>query len=98
MLEDSRPPRADRKTRILIGIVSVLVTGALLALTLGLGAWAYDIRRNSLHHGRLERLNEQHPKVGQVVVALRTETGKEPLPTPRTEDDLRRLVATWGSA
>lgn len=68
-MSEDRP--AINRTLILGG--AALVSLAALALVLLLGAWAYDIRRLSLHEGRLERMVEQKPTVSQVSQALRDE-------------------------
>ena len=95
MFEQGGRPKEDGKRRALIVLGSIAITAALLAATLALGAWAYEIRRWTLHAGRLERLNAQHPKIETVTEALVAETGRRPLPTPGTEAELRQLVSKW---
>jgi hypothetical protein len=77
--------------RVFIALGAVLATLALLALTLLLGAWAYDYRRLSLHEGRLQRLNDKHPSAAQVTQGLALE-GAVLLATPRSVAELEQVL------
>jgi hypothetical protein len=57
-MKELRP--AVRRAVILGG--AALVSLAILALALLMGAWAFEFRRMSLHEGRLKRLVETEPK------------------------------------
>jgi hypothetical protein len=70
------------------------VTGAILALALSLGSWAYQHRRGSLHEGRLKRLVAAKPTSAQVNEALLAE-GAVPIQAPATEKELADLASRW---
>jgi len=86
--------RPDRRT-LLIVAASTAITAGLVALTLGLGGWAYQTRSGSLHDGRLQRLLDQQPTADQVREGVLAEPGNRLLPTPATEEALRTLVEGW---
>jgi hypothetical protein len=84
-------------TRKVIFVVagSVAATGTMLALVFSLAGWAYRHRGASLHDGRLKRAVEKHPTIGQVSAGILAEPGNRALPTPASDDELRRLVARY---
>jgi len=71
---------------------SLAVTGAIVVLVFSLAGWAYRHRDVSLHDGRLRKAVEQHPTIGQVSEGILAESGNRALPTPASEDELRRLI------
>jgi hypothetical protein len=68
-MKELRP--AVRRAVILGG--AALVSLAILALALLMGAWAFEFRRLSLHEGRLKRLVEAKPTVVVASQGLRDE-------------------------
>jgi len=74
---------------------SLAVTGAIVVLVFSLAGWAYRHRGVSLHDGRLRKVVEQHPTIGQVSEGILAEPGNRALPTPASEEELRRLVARY---
>ncbi len=73
---------------------SVLVTGALVATVLSLGAWAYHTRRFLLHQRRLAPLQEKHETATDISAGLLAE-GNHAIAVPPTKDDLVALVGQW---
>jgi hypothetical protein len=86
---------ADTRKVVLVGAGSVAATGVILALVFSLAGWAYRHRGASLHDGRLRRVVEKHPTMGQVSEAILAEPGNRALPTPASADELRRLLARY---
>jgi hypothetical protein len=82
------PPRLGRRALILAA--ASLVSLAALALALFLGAWAFEIRRLSLHEGRLRNLVEQKPTVSIASQGI-TNEGWTTLATDVEDATLRRL-------
>ena len=84
------------KKKILVYTVTaglaIAVVGLLIALYLGV--FGYDIRRTTLHEGRLQGVLEQEPTLRQVVVGLQE---KAPLvASPQGERELEEWLAKWG--
>ena len=69
---------------------AAVVSLAALALVLLLGAWAYDIRRLSLHEGRLKNLVDKKPTVSVASQGL-TNEGWTTLAAEVEDATLRRL-------
>jgi hypothetical protein len=67
----SRDERAPRRGLFLAA--AAVVTAGGLAVALWLGSWAFDLRRFSVHVGRLERLLAKEPKLDIVVQAFEEE-------------------------
>jgi hypothetical protein len=86
---------ADTRKVVFVVAGSVAATGAILALVFSLAGWAYRHRGASLHDGRLRRVVEKHPTVAQVSEGILAEPGNRSLPTPASEEELRRLVAQY---
>ena len=86
---------ADTRKVVLVTAGSLAATGAILALVFSLAGWAYRHRGASLHDGRLRRAVEKHPTMGQVSEGILAEPGNRALPTPASEEELRRLVARY---
>jgi hypothetical protein len=86
---------ADTRKVVFVATGSLAATGAILALVFSLAGWAYRHRGASLHDGRLRRVVEKHPTVGQVSEAILAEPGNRALPTPASEDELRRLLVQY---
>jgi hypothetical protein len=63
-----------------------------------LAGWAYRHRGASLHDGRLRRVVEKHPTMGQVSEGILAEPGNRALPTPASEEEVRRLAARYPGA
>ena len=70
-------------------------TAATLALALLLGAWGFDYRRYSQHEGRLKRVLEQQPTIGQVTAGLEDE-GASVLSAPETAEELEEVIVAHG--
>ena len=86
---------SDRRKTVIVVAGSVAVTGAILVLVFSLAGWAYRHREVSLHDGRLRKAVEQHPTIGQVSEGILAEPGNRALPTPASEEEVRRLVAQY---
>jgi hypothetical protein len=86
---------ADMRKVVLVAAGSLAATGAILALVFSLAGWAYRHRDASLHDGRLRRAVAKHPTMGQVSEGLLAEPGNRALPTPASEEELRRLVGQY---
>lgn len=83
---------ADTRKVVFVVAGSLAVTGAIVVLVFSLAGWAYRHRDVSLHDGRLRKAVEQHPTIGQVSEGILAESGNRALPTPASEDELRRLL------
>src|SRR3979411_1824090 len=83
---------ADTRKVVFVATGSLAATGAILALVFSLAGGASRHRGASLHDGRLRRVVEKHPTMGQVSEAILAEPGNHALPTPASEDELRRLL------
>ena len=70
-------------------------TAATLALAFLLGAWGFDYRRYSQHEGRLQRVLEQQPTIGQVTAGLEDE-GALVLSAPETAEELEKVIVVHG--
>jgi hypothetical protein len=90
MIDDA--PSPERRTRMLALAGGVVAAGALVALVLTLGSWAYLHRRYTLHDRRLQRLVEQHPTAEDASRGILAEPGNRALPSPL---DLRAWAARW---
>jgi hypothetical protein len=95
--DQSREEPADRASRAAFLLGGVAVTGILVYLALGLGAWGFDYRRYSQHNGRLARLLAKQPQLAQVVAGLQDE-GSRLLAAPEGEAPLRAEAARSGGA
>jgi hypothetical protein len=82
------------KTRALVFAAAVPITVGILALALTLGSWAFHHRQATLHHGRLQRLTEQHPSRTRVEAAILAEGGRL-VDQAVSADELRALAARW---
>lgn len=87
--------RSDTRKVVFVAAGSLAATGGILALVFSLAGWAYRHRGASLHDGRLRRVVEKHPTLGQVSDGILAEPGNRALPTPASEEELRRLVAQY---
>src|SRR4051794_39194639 len=85
----------DRRKALVVVVGSVLVTGALVATVLSLGAWAYHTRRFLLHQRRLAPLKDKHATGTDISAGLLAEPGTHAIPAPPTQDDLIALVGGW---
>src|SRR4051812_26718246 len=85
----------DRRKALVVIAGSLAVTGVILRLVFSLSGWAYQQREGSLHDGRLKRLVDQHPLAAQVTAGILAEPGTRALGAPGSEDELRRLAASW---
>jgi hypothetical protein len=83
---------ADTRKVVFVVAGSLAVTGAIVVLVFSLAGWAYRHRDVSLHDGRLRRVVEQHPTRSQVSAGILAEPGNRALPTPASEEELRRLI------
>jgi len=83
---------ADTRKVVFVVAGSLAVTGAIVVLVFSLAGWAYRHRDVSLHDGRLRRAVEQHPTMSQVSAGILAEPGNRALPTPASEEELRRLI------
>ncbi|HET6898366.1 MAG TPA: hypothetical protein VFK70_08465 [Vicinamibacteria bacterium] len=86
---------ADTRKTVIVAAGSVGVTGAIVVLVFSLAGWAYRHREISLHDGRLRDAVAKHPTIAQVSLGILAEPGNRALPTPASEDELRRLVAQY---
>ena len=86
---------ADTRKVVFVAAGSLAATGAILALVFSLAGWAYRHRGTSLHDARLRRVVKKHPPMGQVSAGILAEPGNRALPTPASEDELRRLLARY---
>ena len=86
---------ADTRKVVFVALGSVAATGAIVALVFSLAGWAYRHRGASLHDGRLQRVVKKHPTVAQVSEGILAEPGNRALPTPASEEELRRLLAQY---
>ena len=77
--------KASRTRLFLFAAGGLFIASAMAALAFGLGSWAYQYRRLSLHEGRVRRMVEQHPKVSQVRAALQAEGARETY-VPRADE------------
>ena len=57
--------------RFLVFALATVLTVAAFGLALALGSAYFDARRYAAHHGRLQRLVQQQPRLEQVVAGLR---------------------------
>lgn len=73
---------------------AVPITVGILALALALGSWAFQHREATLHHGRLQRLTEQHPSRPRVEAALVAEGGRL-VDQAASPEELKVLAARW---
>jgi hypothetical protein len=83
---------ADTRKTLIVVAGSLAVTGAIVVLVFSLAGWAYRHRGASLHDGRLRKVVEQHPTIGVVSQGILAEPGNRALPTPASEEELRRLL------
>ncbi|SRR5258708_4052327 len=78
-----------------------IVAGSLAATLLAcyaaflLGSWGFDTRRFAQHHGRLQRLLAQAPRLDQVVQGLENE-GSLLLAAPGDESEVRKVALARG--
>ena len=86
---------ADTRKVVFIVAGSLAVTSTIVILVFSLAGWAYRHRGASLHDGRLRRAVEQHPTIGQVSEGILAEPGNRALPTPTSEEELRRLLVSY---
>jgi hypothetical protein len=86
---------ADTRKVVLVVAGSLAVTSTIVVLVFSLAGWAYRHRDASLHDGRLRRVVEQHPTMSQVSEGILAEPGNRALPTPASEEELRRLLAQY---
>ena len=82
-------------SRFLILAGAFTATTATLALAFLLGAWGFDYRRYSQHEGRLQRVLEQQPTIGQVTAGLEDE-GAPVLSAPKTAEELEKVIEAHG--
>jgi hypothetical protein len=80
--------------RALVFVAAVPITVGILALALGLGSWAFGHRRATLHHGRLQRLTEQHPARTRVEAGILAEGGRL-VDQASSSAELRVVAARW---
>jgi hypothetical protein len=86
---------ADTRKVVFVVAGSLAVTGAIVVLVFSLAGWAYRQRSGPLHDGRLRRVVEQHPTMSQVTEGILAEPGNRALPTPASEEELRRLLVPY---
>src|SRR5687767_5481782 len=86
---------ADTRKVVFVVAGSLAATATILVLVFSLAGWAYRQRGASLHDGRLRKVVEQHPTIGQVSEGILAEPGNRALPTPTSEEELRRLLARY---
>jgi hypothetical protein len=86
---------ADTRKVVFVVAGSLAVTGAIVVLVFSLAGWAYRHRDVSLHDGRLRRVVEQHPTMSQVSAGILAEPGNRALPTPASEEELLRFLASY---
>jgi hypothetical protein len=80
------------KSRGIAFLVAAVITGAIVALALALGSWAFNHRKATLHAGRLQRFTVQHPTGAQVEAALQAEGGRM-IGQAQQADEIRALIA-----
>ena len=80
--------------RAFVFVAAVPITVGILALSLALGSWAFQHRQATLHHGRLQRLTEQHPSRTRVEAALIAEGGRL-VDQAASPPELKALAARW---
>jgi hypothetical protein len=83
---------ADTRKAVFVVAGSVAVTGAIVVLVFSLAGWAYRHRDVSLHDGRLRKVVAEHPTIARVSEGILAEPGNRALPTPASEEELRRLL------
>ena len=83
---------ADTRKIVVVVAGSVAATSAIVVLVFSLAGWAYRYRGGTLHDVRLRKAVEQHPTIGRVSEGILAEPGNRALPTPASEDELRRLI------
>jgi hypothetical protein len=80
---------------ILTGAFSA--TALTLALAFLLGSWGFDYRRYSQHEGRMRRVLEQQPTIGQLTAGLEDE-GALVLSSAETPEGIEEAIDTFGRA
>jgi hypothetical protein len=94
MLDFLGPRERTSRTRLaLFALAGIVVAGTLAALAFGLGTWAFEYRRYSLHEGRVRRLVEKHPTIAQVRAGIMAEKGAWESYIPRPDERPGTLVA-----
>jgi hypothetical protein len=88
------PPERERRTLVLALGGGLIAAGGLAALVFTLGSWAYQHRRYTIHDGRLKRLVERHPTVGDASAGILAEAGNRALPAPQARD-VRAWAERW---
>jgi hypothetical protein len=86
---------ADTRKAVFVVAGSLAATGVIVALVFSLAGWAYRHRSAPLHDARLRKVVEQHPTIGQVSEGILAEPGNRALPTPASEEELRRLLEQY---
>jgi hypothetical protein len=85
--------KASRTRLVLYALGGLVIAAAMAALAFGLGSWAYQYRRFSLHEGRVRRMVEKHPTIAQVREGLATEPGFWESYVPRPDERPGTVVA-----
>ena len=85
--------KASRTRLFLYAAAGLVIASGLAALAFGLGSWAYEYRRYSLHEGRVRRLVEQHPTIAQVRAGIMAEAGAWEAYIPRPNERPGQLAA-----
>lgn len=75
--------------------LAFLLTAGILALSLVLGAWGFDVRRYAQHQGRLWRVMRQQPSAERLTRGLEDE-GTALVAVVTGRDELERVVAARG--
>jgi hypothetical protein len=83
---------ADTRKVVFVVAGSLAATGAIVVLVFSLAGWAYRQRGGTLHDARLLKAVKQHPTMSQVSQGILAEPGNRALPTPASEEELRRLL------
>ena len=86
---------SDTRKVVFVALGSVAVTGAIVVLVFSLAGWAYRHREATLHDTRLRDAVEKHPPMSQISEGILKEPGNRALPTPASEEELRRLLAQY---
>lgn len=86
---------ADTRKVVFVVAGSLAVTGTILVLVFSLAGWAYRHRGATLHDARLRKVVASHPPIAQVSEGILAEPGNRALPTPASEEELRRLLAQY---
>jgi hypothetical protein len=86
---------ADTRKIVLVVAGSLTVTCTIVILVFSLAGWAYRHRGATLHDARLRKAVEKHPTMSQVSQGILAEPGNRALPTPTSEEELRRLLAQY---